>query len=121
MSPVYRCVSSGMSPRTGRGSRRRRCSCAARWTSSEQTRYHPTSTTAARAERGRSRDRNGTTCGLTCETTKWLTAKSSERRCIGRSAWTEPSMNRVPARSHGTKSGSGRPGTSRFSRISTGA
>jgi hypothetical protein len=42
--------------------------------------------------------RNGTTCGLTWETMKWLTSNSSDNLLIGRSLSRLPSLHLRPER-----------------------
>ena len=48
--------------------------------------------------------RKGTTCGLTCDTMKWLTLNISASRVMGISLSTEPSIHRCGEGFHGTAS-----------------
>mmetsp|Transcript_21784 Transcript_21784/g.82856 ORF Transcript_21784/g.82856 Transcript_21784/m.82856 type:complete len:323 (+) Transcript_21784:923-1891(+) len=98
-SPSYACVRKGRTPRAA---------------SDGMPRPWPSSAMAVRKDRdwrlrnrrrcARGEDRpvgpstaSSMACGFTCETMKRFTLKSSDRRCIGRSNSTEPSVQRWPA------------------------
>lgn len=58
----------------------------------------PPSVARASAPAPSSERKKGVTCGLTCDTMKWLTLNISARRAIGRSLSTEPSIQRCAVR-----------------------